>query len=145
MKRFLAPAVLSLALLLSLPAAVSAEDASPAQKVPVIDGAAGSCSLDLTVTADGKPAYAAKVRVHIAYGFGGFRKLDLEASTNVDGKVKFTGLPAKVRRGAPLEFVRDGVNGFVLPPEPGAIARQIDLLFERKPTAEAANRAGCSP
>jgi glycosyltransferase involved in cell wall biosynthesis len=44
--------------------------------------------------------------------------------------------------GAPLEFVRDGVNGFVLPPDPGAIARQIDLLFERKPMAEAAGRKG---
>ena len=70
---------------------------SIAHKVPVIDGAAGSCSLDLTVTSEGKPVYAAKVKVHIAYGFGGFRKLDLEASTNVDGKVKFTGVPSKVR------------------------------------------------
>jgi hypothetical protein len=43
------------------------------------------------------------VKVHIAYGFGGFHKLDLEASSNIDGKVKFTGLPARVRR-PPLEF-----------------------------------------
>jgi hypothetical protein len=78
-------------------------DSSEAHKVPVIDGAAGSCSIDLTVTADGKPVYAAKVKVHIAYGFGSMRKLDLEASTNVDGKVKFTGIPAKVRRST-LEF-----------------------------------------
>src|ERR1051325_11480866 len=77
--------------------------ASEAHKVPVIDGAAGSCSLDLTVSADGKPVYAAKVKVHIAYGFGGFHKLDLEASTNVDGKLKFTGFPAKVRLST-LEF-----------------------------------------
>jgi hypothetical protein len=83
---------------------LGADDSSPAQKVPVIDGAVGACSLELTVTAEGKPAYAAVVKVHIAYRFGGFHKLDLQASTNVDGKVKFTGLPAKVRRGAPLEF-----------------------------------------
>jgi hypothetical protein len=76
---------------------------SIAHKVPVIDGAAGDCSLDLTVTADGKPVYAADVKVHIAYGFGGFRKLDLQASTNVDGKVKFAGIPSKVRRQT-LEF-----------------------------------------
>lgn len=83
-----------------------------AQKVPVIDGAAGSCSLELTVTADSKPAYAANVKVHIAYGFGGFHKLDLEAATNVDGKVKFVGLPVKVRR-PPLEFraSKDGLSG----------------------------------
>jgi len=37
--------------------------------------------------------------------------------------------------GAPLEFVRDGVNGFILPPEPGAIARKIDLLFENRALA----------
>ena len=31
------------------------------------------------------------------------RRLDLEAGTNSDGKVKFTGLPARVQR-PPLEF-----------------------------------------
>jgi hypothetical protein len=36
-------------------------------------------------------------------GFGGMRKLDLEAGTNSDGKVKFAGLPARVQR-PPLEF-----------------------------------------
>jgi hypothetical protein len=75
-----------------------------AQAVPVIDGGIGRCSLELTVTTpDGKPAAAAKVKVHIAYAFGGFHKLDLEAGTNSEGKVKFTGLPSRVRR-PPLEF-----------------------------------------
>lgn len=74
------------------------------EKVPVIQGGAGPCSLDLTVMgADGKPVYAATVKVHIAYGFGGMRRLDLEAGTNSDGKVKFAGLPARVQR-PPLEF-----------------------------------------
>ena len=69
-----------------------------------MDGEAGPCSVELTLTgADGKPVYAAKVKVHIAYGFGGIRKLDLEAGTNSDGKVKFTGLPARVHR-PPLQF-----------------------------------------
>jgi len=74
------------------------------QPVPVMDGEAGPCSLELTITGpDGKPVYAAKVKVHIAYGFGGFHKLDLEAGTNSDGKLRFTGLPARVHR-PPLEF-----------------------------------------
>jgi hypothetical protein len=74
------------------------------ENVPVMDGEAGPCSLELTVTgADGKPVYAAKVKVHIAYGFGGIRRLDLEAGTNSDGKVKFAGLPARVHR-PPLQF-----------------------------------------
>lgn len=93
-------------------AQTASNQAAEAQKVPVIDGAAGSCSLDLTVTTDSKPVYAATVKVHIAYGFGGMRKLDLEASTNVDGKVKFAGIPAKVRRST-LEFdaTKDQLSG----------------------------------
>jgi hypothetical protein len=78
---------------------------SPAvsQTVPVMDGGAGPCSVELTVTKDGKPVAAASVKVHIAYGFAGVRRLDLEAYTNNDGRVKFAGLPPRVRR-PPLEF-----------------------------------------
>ena len=79
-----------------------AED--PAHKLPVLDGGAGPCSLELQVrTTDGKPVYAATVKVHIVYGFAGARRLDLQAATNVDGNVKFIGLPARVRK-PPLEF-----------------------------------------
>jgi hypothetical protein len=81
----------------------SQDSAEAAHKVPVIDGGAGPCSLELVVTEDSKPVYVAAVKVHVAYGFGGVRKLDLEASTNIDGKVKFVGLPSRVRR-PPLEF-----------------------------------------
>jgi hypothetical protein len=89
----------------SLSVAASAQSNPPpapaptaAQTVPVINGEAGPCSVAFTVTADGKPAGAATVKVHIAYGFGGFHKLDLQAGTNSDGKVTFTGLPSRVRR-----------------------------------------------
>ena len=94
--------ILASGLLTTAPA--QSNQTPPAQPVPTIDGGLGRCSLELTVTtADGKPAAAASVKVHIAYGFGGFHKLDLEAGANVDGKVKFTGLPSRVRR-PPLEF-----------------------------------------
>jgi hypothetical protein len=73
------------------------------EAIPVMDGGAGPCSLELTVTADTKPAAAANVKVHIVYGFAGVRKLDLDAYTNNEGKLKFTGLPSRVRR-PPLEF-----------------------------------------
>jgi hypothetical protein len=76
-------------------------DSSP--MTPVMDGGAGPCSLELTVSHDGKPAVAAHVKVHIAYGFAGIRKLDLDAYTGNDGKLKFTGLPDRVKR-PPLEF-----------------------------------------
>src|ERR1700693_2970794 len=91
-------------ILVAVPLLSEAQAQSPNEEVPVIQGGAGPCSLELTVRgADGKPAYAATVKVHIAYGFGGMRRLDLEAGTNSDGKVKFVGLPARVQR-PPLEF-----------------------------------------
>jgi hypothetical protein len=88
---------------------------SGSQKIPVMDGGAGPCSLELTVLGtDGKPVYDATVKVHIAYGFGGFHRLDLQAGTNSDGKVKFTGIPLKVHN-PPLEFdaTKDQLEGSV--------------------------------
>lgn len=68
------------------------------------DGGAGPCSAEFTVTGpDGKPVFAALINVHIAYGFGGIRKLDMGVYTNQQGKGKFIGIPAKVKR-PPLEF-----------------------------------------
>ena len=93
----------------------SGEKPPASSQVPVIDGAAGPCSLELTILgADAKPVYNATVKVHITYGFGGFHKLDLQAGTNSNGKVKFTGIPAKVHN-PPLEFdaTQDGLEGSV--------------------------------
>jgi hypothetical protein len=87
---------------LALSTAALAQTPDP-KAVPVLDGAAGPCSADFTITnASGAPVYAAKVKVHIAYRFAGFHKLDLELSTNADGKARFTGLPDRVKR--PLTF-----------------------------------------
>ncbi len=81
-------------------AAVPAGRSSDAQPVPVVDGGIGPCSADFTVTdAAGAPVYAAKVSVHIAYGFMYARKLDLEVGTNSDGNARFTGLPDRVKHG----------------------------------------------
>jgi hypothetical protein len=69
-------------------------------QVPVMDGEAGPCSVAFTVTdAKGTPVYDARIRVHMAYGFMGVRRLDLEAATNVDGKTQIKGLPEKVKGG----------------------------------------------
>jgi hypothetical protein len=88
----------------SKPQATAAPATGAARTVPVIDGGAGPCSVEFTITtADGRPAGAATVKVHIAYGFGGFHKLDLQAGANADGKVNFTGLPPHVRR-SEMEF-----------------------------------------
>ncbi|HEY6271717.1 MAG TPA: hypothetical protein VIX19_06955 [Terriglobales bacterium] len=88
------------------PSPTPSAQASPAaaQEIPVIDGGAGPCSATLTVTDGlGKGVYGATVKVHMAYGFAGIRKLDLEAGTDSEGKVRFKGLPAKVHN-PPLEF-----------------------------------------
>ena len=84
-----------------LPANAQTPPSQPDPKsVPVIDGGIGECSADFTVNdAAGAPVYAAKIKVHIAYGFMYARKLDLEVGTNVDGKARFTGLPERVKRG----------------------------------------------
>jgi hypothetical protein len=69
-------------------------------QVPVMDGEAGPCTVSFTVTdIKGAPVYDARIRVHIAYGLMGVRRLDLEAATNVDGKTQFKGLPEKVKGG----------------------------------------------
>ena len=91
----------------------SDEKPPAASEIPVIDGAVGPCSLELTILgADAKPVYNATVKVHITYGVGGFHHLDLQAGTNSDGKVKFTGIPIKVHH-PPLEFdaTKDQLEG----------------------------------
>jgi hypothetical protein len=79
---------------------VYAQQTPDPHQVPVMDGEAGPCSIAFTVAdAKGAPVYDARIRVHMAYGFMGVRRLDLEAATNVDGKTQFKGLPEKVKGG----------------------------------------------
>jgi hypothetical protein len=112
----------------------------PAQEVPVIDGGVGPCSVEFTVTdANAKPQYAATVKVRIAYGFAGVKKLNLEAGTNVNGKVKFKGLPAKVHN-PPLEFnaVKDDLTGMATYNPAAECEAKHDLTLE-KPKAASSN------
>jgi hypothetical protein len=88
--------VLIFALLL-IPALAQTPDP---HSIPAVDAGIGPCTADISITdTDNKPVYGAKLKVHIAYGFGGFHKLDLEVGTNVDGKGRFTGLPDRIKRG----------------------------------------------
>ncbi len=76
----------------------NSQQAKDAQQVPVIHGGAGPCSVDFTVTdANSKPIYAATIKVHVAYGFLGSHRQDLQVGTNYEGKARFTGLPKKVK------------------------------------------------
>ena len=89
------PTILLLALLAQTP---------DPHSVPAVDGAIGPCTADFTITDSANaPIYNAKIKVRIAYGTLSIRKLDLEVSTNVDGKARFTGLPNKLKHGLYFE------------------------------------------
>jgi hypothetical protein len=78
----------------------SAAQAPDPHSLPSVDAGLGECSADFTITdVENKPVYAAKVKVHIAYGFLSARKLDLEVGTNVDGKARVSGLPDRLKKG----------------------------------------------
>jgi len=102
--------------------------------IPSVDGAVGSCSADFTVTdTDSKPVYNAKVKVHIAYGFMSVRKLDLEVSTNADGKARFTGIPNRLKR--PLTFeASEGDRVADVTDDPSTTCQaQFKMTLQKKP------------
>jgi hypothetical protein len=121
------------------PDAKSAPDAKPAPAavpaaVPVIDGGIGTCSADFIVNdADGKPVYAATIKVHIEYGFMYLRKLDLQIGTNADGKARFTGLPDRVKHGLFFE-ASEGDRAAEAFDDPSANCKnQFTVVLRKKP------------
>ena len=103
-------AILAIAfLMIGVTLAIAAQSQQPAQPqqpddIPATDGTSGPCSIEFSVTdSDGKPVYAARIDVHLAYGAFGAHKLDMGVYTNAQGKAKFTGIPAKVKK-PPIEF-----------------------------------------
>lgn len=133
-------------LALVVSAQTQSSQSSPGEKppassqVPIIDGAVGPCSLELTIFGpDIKPVYNATVKVHVEYGFGGFHHLDLQAGTNADGKVKFTGIPIKVHH-PPLEFdaAKDQLEGSLNYDPSAECHAQRDLKLEKSKSAEQA-------
>ena len=85
-------------LLVSLAVAQQAAAGGP-QEIPVLKAAIGPCSADFTVTdADGKPVYLAIVHTKIRYGAMNVKRMDLEVSTNAEGKARLESLPAKGKK-----------------------------------------------
>jgi hypothetical protein len=125
MKRF--------AILLALLTATSAQTPDP-HSIPGVDASIGPCTADFTITdADNKPLYAAKVKVHIAYGFASARKLDLEVSTNIDGKARFTGLPDRIKKGLFFEASEGDRTGNAFDDPAKTCTAQFAVVV-RKPT-----------
>jgi hypothetical protein len=118
---------------LTLPAFAQTPAPDP-KSVPVVDGAIGACSADFTVNDDaGSPVYAAKIKVHIAYGFMYARKLDLEVGTNADGKARFTGLPDRVKRGLFFEATESDRTAEAFDDPSTTCKNQFTVVLRKKP------------
>ena len=78
---------------------------------PVISADLGACTADFMVTdAQDKPVYDAKVHVLIRYGFMAKRKTELEAATDANGKVRFTGMPSEAKRDIVFDVRKDSLT-----------------------------------
>jgi hypothetical protein len=111
----------------------SAETAA-SHTVPVIDGAIGTCSANFTVTDDNAaPVYDAKIHVHIAYGFMYMRKMDLEVGTNIDGKARFTGLPARTKDGLAFQASRADRIGTAFVDSSTNCKADLTVVLQKKP------------
>jgi len=122
-------------------AAQAQQPAQPQQAddIPVTDGGSGPCSVEFTVTdSDAKPVYSARIDVHMAYGFAGAHKLDMGVYTNAQGKARFTGIPAKVRK-PPIEFraKKDDLIGLAtMDPATECQSKHDIVLAKAKPSAQ---------
>jgi hypothetical protein len=111
-----------------------AQSAQSSSEIPVTDAESGPCSIELTVTGtDGKPVYAARIDYHAAYGFMGTHKLDMSVYTNADGKAKFAGIPAKVRK-PPIEFhaVKEDLFGLATMDPATECQAKHDIVMDKK-------------
>jgi hypothetical protein len=119
--------------------------ASPS--IPVVDGELGPCSVEFTVTdGNGNPIGDASVRLHLAYGFMGVRRLDLEAATNSEGKARFTGLPEKIKKGLFFRASKDDREGAAYyDPAKNCNGRHTIVLARRLPTPEQSTPEQAAP
>ena len=108
----------------------------PSADIPTTDAQSGPCSIELSVTGpDGKPVYAVRIDYHTAYGFMGTHKLDMGVYTNADGKAKFTGIPAKVKK-PPIEFnaKKDDLVGVATMDPASECQAKHDIVMDKKKT-----------
>ena len=89
----------AVAALIIFTAAVLSAQAKP--KEPSVNAGAGSCSASFLVQGHHKkPIYAATIKLRFHYGLFGLHKASLEAFTDVNGRVRFEGLPRQPKSGA---------------------------------------------
>jgi hypothetical protein len=112
----------------------AAAETAASHTIPVIDGAIGTCTANFTVTDDNAaPVYDAKIRVHIAYGFMYMRKMDLEIGTNIDGKARFTGLPARTKDGLAFQASKTDRAGTAFVDPSTSCKADLTVVLQKKP------------
>jgi hypothetical protein len=122
---------------LTLALAAQSQQPTPSPKpddIPVTDGTSGPCSIEFSVTdSDGKPVYAARIDVHLAYGAFGAHKLDMGVYTNTQGKARFTGIPVKVKK-PPVEFnaKKDDLVGLATMDPATECQAKHDIVMDRQ-------------
>jgi hypothetical protein len=125
--------VLCLAASFPVRAQNSPNPAADPKSIPVVDGEIGPCSADFTITdSAGAPVYAAKIKVHIAYGFISVRKLDLEVGTNADGRARFTGLPNRLKRGLNFHATEGDRSGEAFDDPANTCKAQFVIALQKK-------------
>lgn len=105
-----------------------------AHTIPVIDGGIGSCSAAFSVNDENAaPVYDAKIKVHIAYGFWYARKMDLEVGTNIDGKARFEGLPARTKAGLNFTATKGDTQGTAFVDPNTTCKSDLTITLQKKP------------
>ena len=67
-------------------------------EVPALKAGLGTCAADFVVKdGDGKPVYQATIHSKIRYGALSVKRMDVEVSTNDEGKARIEGLPTKAK------------------------------------------------
>ena len=99
MRKLLLASLLLAGFLATFPDHAKAQEADDTASFTEISADLGSCSALLIVTgADSKPVYGAKISTRIHYGLLGVKRLDLEAITGFQGRVKITHLPEELKK-----------------------------------------------
>ena len=90
----------------------NAAQSTPAATTPSeISADLGPCSALIIVTnSDSKPIYGAKVTTRIQYGLLGVKKLDLEAYSGADGRIKITNLPETLKKPMYIHIAKDDMQ-----------------------------------
>lgn len=104
------------------------------QPVPAVDGALGPCSVEFTTKdGNGNVIGGSTLRLHLAYGFAGVRRLDLEVTANADGKAKFTGLPDNLKKGLFFRGFKDDREGTAFYDPKKNCNAQHTMVLEKPP------------